>query len=256
MLLFVHSGCSHKETYESSLRSFKRIDFGHVYQGIGITRYFLPDLPTWVNFSQVGRCKREKSIRYMHLQRLRSSFALTYQEAIQFQLFFNREYNLLKSQNRAGYLKIEREEQLFHDILDKINSKIYAFNPPSFKRVNVVWIDPLLGLKNGTQVLEKLMKGKQMAQGHPVFVSTCKTIDEMDSFLKMHKLNEQNIRVMSAEMFSTYNKENIAENFFSIDFTELFAKKEQKIHLFVLKRKRPLQIPDEFNGEFVVHHFN
>jgi len=135
VLLFV--GCAKESVYQTS---FEKID--HASDSAYVSRYFLPELPNWINFSNVGKCRRNSSIKYLNFEQFRNSFALSYESAIQFQLLYNTGYLNLKSVHKTEYVTPQSEKKLFFEILDKIKADIEGFRIPKYKRINLVWIDP------------------------------------------------------------------------------------------------------------------
>lgn len=61
-----------------------------VYRGAGVEQYFLPELPRWANYSQVGKCQKSIPIRYLDFEKLASSYNFSYFENVQLQLTFNK----------------------------------------------------------------------------------------------------------------------------------------------------------------------
>ena len=109
VLLLALFGCSSsKEKYE-----FDKRDTSQYHQNLQIVQYYLPDIPSWANFSQSGSCKRKTFIRFFNLRKLRESFAFSYEEAIQFQYMFNQELIAIKDEVKSSYLLYRDEERIF-----------------------------------------------------------------------------------------------------------------------------------------------
>ena len=100
-VLFLIS-CSHPENKENGGLERRRLD--SYFQSTGTTRYFLTDLPNWANFSTSGKCFRTPTIRFLDLQKLRESFSLSYEQAVQFQILFNKLYLDRKEETNTDYL--------------------------------------------------------------------------------------------------------------------------------------------------------
>jgi hypothetical protein len=212
----------------------------------GVTRYFLPDLPKWANYSQSADCRRETNVRYFNVEKLRKSFAIDYVQALQLQLMFNVERTKLLNSSGLDALPLKDEEKLFFNVSEKIQSRVYTSRLPDFKRVNLVWIDQFIADKDNKNKLKKLMKSEAMMKGHPVFVSLCLSYSEVEQFLQKIGMGYQNIRIISFEMFSPYNGELLLENRLLINFNNLFFK-EQKLYLYLPTKKRPIEFEGNLN---------
>ena len=44
----------------------ERKDLNSFYRDSGVTRYFLPEVPAWINFSEDARCFREGAVRFFN----------------------------------------------------------------------------------------------------------------------------------------------------------------------------------------------
>jgi hypothetical protein len=214
-------------------------------QGPKFAKYHLAGLPNWANISNSGNCKRKSASKYLNFKALRNDFAFKYSELAQFQYLYNLEYQKLIKIADRGILPYSEEEKLFYNVFDKIKNKIYAFRRPTYKRVNLVWID---GIRNTK--LKKLMKSKAMKQGHPVFVSLCKSGEELVSFIQENGFTSKDIRTLSFEIFSPYNRKIETAGKTSLDFSGLFSKK-QKLYFYTPKGV----LPPEFVGKFRVRKF-
>lgn len=215
-----------------------------------VVKYFLPDIPAWANFSQTGDCHRTGTVRLMNFQDLRNSFSLSYAEAVHFQHMFNVEIRNLKKRAKLNYLPIKEEEKLFYKISDKIQAGIRQFVLPKFKRVNIVWIDSVLNSKESMKSLKKLLKSEEMGKGHPLFLSLCLNHSELVSFMETNNFGNSSIRLLSYELFTTFDDSNKMRTFFSLNFHKIF-RKDQKLHFFTKDK----EIPIAFDGDFKVHKF-
>lgn len=136
-------GCTHNHHQKYGLQ---RRNMNEYFLTSGVVRYFLSDIPSWANFSIEGQCFRKGSVRHLNLSELRNSFSFNYQQAIQFQYMFNRDYHKLKKEHQAKQLFFKDEEKLFYDVSDKIRSGFQAFKKPTFNRIHLIWIDQALSL--------------------------------------------------------------------------------------------------------------
>ena len=236
LVIFI-TGCSVNELKPRSVDKYS--------QGPKFAKYYLPNLPDWANISNSGSCKRKYSSKYLKLRSLRDDFSFGYDELVQFQYLYNIEYRKLIKQADRGILPYTEEEKLFYDVFDKIKTKIYAFRRPTYKRVNLVWVD---GIK--LNKLKKLMKSKAMNDGHPVFVSLCLSGEELVDYIQSIGYSNKDIRILSFEIFTPYNKNILMSGKTSLDFSKLFAKK-QRLYFYTPSGT----LPPEFIGNFRVRKF-
>lgn len=232
-------------------KNLKRRNSDEYFIGSGVVSYFLPDIPEWANFNSSSLCKRNFSIRYLNLQKLRNSFSFSYEQAIQFQYLFNMENEKLKRVSGVHFLPFKDEESLFYTVLDQVQAGLVAFRRPKFKSINLIWIDGFLKRKAGIKSLKRLMKSHHMDKGHPVLVSLCMTHEEIRDFQTKNNIVDYNARVIPYEMFSPYGIINKFQYKFSLSFEEMF-KKNQKLNLYLPKNE---QLPQEFEGKFIVHKY-
>ncbi len=244
-ILLITFGC--QTTEESGMQ---RRDLQRYYVSSGIERFFLPDIPEWINVSETANCKRESDIKFINLPKLQNNFRLKYSEALQFQYFLSRERTAKKQFYNSKFLMLKDEEIIFYDVSDKIQSGIYAFKPPKFNRVNLVWIDPAIGSKEKFKELAALMRSREMDLGHPVFVSMCLDHQAMKAFFKRSKAFSDNILMIPFDLFSIYNSNKEQQLFFSIEVESLFRSK-QELHFYSPDKV----VPKEIIGKFITHKY-
>lgn len=239
-LLFLFTACSRQEISDSSL---KRRSLKEYYVSSGEVNYFLPELPSWANFSSSGKCYRDKSVRYLNFEKLRRSLLLTYEEAMQMQLMFNYELQKAEEKEHIEIVDFKLEEKLFYDVTQKIQQKIRTFNTPNYSRVNIIWIDSFLGEKGA---LKKILSLKDMDLGHPILVSMCLSQRGLERYLKKSNLNNKNIRLLSSEIFTPYDHNNEINYQLNLNLDDLF-KVKKKVYLYI---KKGHSVPKEIKGHF------
>ncbi|MEI8348161.1 MAG: hypothetical protein WCG27_11885 [Pseudomonadota bacterium] len=216
------------------------------FVGSGVAQYFLSDIPQWANFSTAANCYRQVPIRYLDISHLRQSFSLDYVQALQFQYMFNRDFRKMKLENKTSFIPLKEEEELFYNVLEKVRANLGGLDIPTFNRVHMVWIDPVLSDPKILQRLVLLMKQEVMNQGHPVFVSLCLNADEMAVFLQKNGLEGRNIRFAASELYVSVDKNNIPITRMAVDFS-VFFNPQQKLYFYIPKGSI---LPQEFGGTF------
>lgn len=225
--------------------SLKRRQVEEYFVSTGVVRYFLPEIPYWANFSEAAGCRREDSIKYLDLKMVRGSLSLTYEEAIQLQLMLNNMIHELKEQRHISHIPFKEEEALFFKASDRIQAGIRNFRAPTFKRINLIWVDPYL--ENPTP-LKNLMTRNDIGLGHPVFVSLCLTRSSFENWMNKHGFANKNIRLLSYEMLSPYNLQGELDTKYHIFVDEIFGK-EKKTYLYAPASK---PVPQVLEGDFKV----
>lgn len=179
----------------------------NIYRGAGVEQYFLPELPSWANFSQVGKCQKSIPIRYLNFERLARSYNFSYFENVQLQLSFNKSIERQKKSNEKKVLFLKDEIYLFSNAYEQISGQAYEFREPEFNRVHIVWIDLALLDPRIFQKLKKVMNSNAMSEGHPIFISSCLGENDLQNFIDKNFSN-LGIKKISAEFFSTYSSDN------------------------------------------------
>lgn len=238
-LLF--SSCSSPGFESRSLKQY--------FVSSGVTRYFLPDVPDWANFSESASCHRKQQVRYFDMKNLRESFSLNYPQSVHFQNMFNvYRYELLESSSLDS-LPPKEEEKVFYTVSEKVQSNLYHMAMPKFQRVHLIWIDPLTKDLKGTTKLKRKLNSEEMMQGHPVFISLCMSYHEMNNFLVHHHLTNFNIKLISYEFFSLYDENKEMETFMGLNIRSLFQE-SQKLYLYLPTKEKPKELKGEFNVKY------
>jgi hypothetical protein len=211
-------------------------------------KYILPELPDWANFSSTANCRRNTRNRYLNFRLLKNDFSFNYLESGQFQYLYNIKYKKNLEKTKLGVLPANEEDKIFFEVFDRIKNKIYPFKAPDYKRVHLVWIDQIPSMKK----FKTFMNSKIMKKGHPVFVSLCLGQQEIISFINKHALKRKDIRIISFELFSPFERMLSLGNSMMFYLPSLF-KKHQSLYFFIPQKKLPM----EFRGKFTkIINFN
>jgi hypothetical protein len=231
---------------------FKKRNIDEYYRSAVISKFFLSDIPRWLNFSESGQCFRDLPIKFFNFRKLKGSFGLSYKEAVHFQVIYNVYFRKALSKTTLKFLHLKEEEKIFFHSLEKVKAKNFLFQRPNYKVINLVWIDPIIAknYKKGMRKLRAFLNSKKGSSGHPVLLSLCKSRYGLNKILKENKLDHQNIKVISAEMFSVFNKDDKNVPFFSLDLDLLF-RKNQDLNFFMLKGTKPREFDGRMNVNFL-----
>ena len=230
--LLLLAGCANPDLKPRTVENF--------YQSSGIEKYFLSELPQWANFSVTASCFKQDPIRYFDINALMKSYSISYATAIQIQASFNDEYVRLVKKKDA-VIPFSEEQLLFFRASDKVNAKIVFFDPPTFKRVHLIWIDSVEDIK-----VKKFLKSDAHNKGFPVLLSFCMTKREIEE-----KFNEANYKMISAEMFSTFDTSGIRIPSFSLALDQFF-KTEQELVLYAPQKIQDLK---ELKGKYQIINY-
>lgn len=206
------------------------------YSPTGVDKYFLNDIPSWANFDQKAGCFRGATIRYFNIDGLMKSYNLSFDQAIQIQASFNEELTKLKQSSKTISLNLKDEEMLFYKVNEKVTSKIIFFDPPTYQRVNLIWLDEIVGDVKKEKKLEAFIASAANDAGVPVLVSFCMTRDEVEK-----KYPALNTKMITAELFSVYNKDGSVSPGFKFEL-EPFFKLSQKIYFYSQKSLVPTDV--------------
>jgi hypothetical protein len=233
IVLFLLSACANQSIKQHSIEDY--------YQSSGVEKYFLSSLPLWANFSTVSSCFRSEQVQYFDLNALMKSYSINYAMAIQVQGTFNEEYlKLIKL--RGNIVPFSEMQLLFFRASDRVNSKILFFDSPTFRRIHLIWIDNI-----ETQKVKKFLKSSIHDKGIPVLLSFCSTKNEIEE-----KFNESNYKIISAEMFSTFDFTGVKSPVLGIWLDQFFAKNQE---LILYSPQSNIQEIKELKGKYQIINY-
>ncbi len=222
----------------------RRRQVGEYFLSSGVTRYFLPEVPYWANFSEAGSCRRDGVMKFFELSKVRDSLSLNYEQAIQLQLMFNNELRKLKESNEVDHIPFKEEERLFFRVSEQIQAGIRVFRIPKYKKLNLLWIDPLIN-EGKEKKLKALVNSERFADGHPVFLSLCKSRFAMETWMRKEGLANKNIRLLTYELLTPFSLEGELSTRYHIYLSDLFEEKS-----IVLYAPRGKTVPKVFEGKY------
>jgi len=255
-LIFQACSNSHKTNASNARRNIEEY-----YQSSGVVRYMLTELPVWANGSVSGGCQRQFSFNYFNFFELTKNFAMEFSSAWQAQMHFNYEKTGMILMAREAQAKMQngnkedvkdlvvgpgREEQIFYQSMDKVKANFPAVNIPTYKRVNILWIDPLLDFIDKKWVMKpgvaNKFKGHSLLNsGHPAIVSFCLSAHELENLLESERLAENNIRLFAAEGMTIYRTNFLPNYGLYYPLRELFEP-TQNLYLYSPGKVVPAEI--------------
>lgn len=221
----------------SNLFSSRTVE--NYYQSAGVEKYFLSDIPAWANFSETGECFRKYTTRYFDIDSLMKNYGINFEKAIQIQGTFNDEYNRLYDGYKQKAIPLSEEQLLFFKTSEKVNGRINFFTAPTFKRINLIWVDSALKDKDEKEKVLKFLKSPVNDLGMPVLVSLCMTKKEIEEYFP-----SENFKAITSEMFSIYNSKGEKAPYLRFYFDEFF-KKDQELYFYSRTKNN---VNNVFNG--------
>ncbi len=216
------------------------------YQSAGTEKYFLSEIPDWINLSETANCKRKKPIRFFNLNQIMNSFDIDFKKALQIQATYNQDYLILNSKLNGAPIPLADEQNLFYKASDKVNSNILFFEPPKFNKINLVWIDSIINNLEEEKKLKAFLNSKVFDQAMPVLVSMCMTKSEIEeSFKNVH------YNIISAELLTLYSPEGVMNTQFKFYLDLLFTKD----HILNLYTKDKVSAEKIFNGKLKLFNY-
>jgi hypothetical protein len=200
-------------------------DLDQVYIGSGIEKYFLSDVPTWANFSQAAKCKRNQPIRYVNFKDMHLSYSMGYEQLIQYQLMLNRQFENYKRSTGRKTVFLKDENYIIFNVHQQILGGGRDFLIPNFKRIHLISIDDSLEDKKRLKKLKELMLSEQMGKGHPVFISMCLSSYELEEFINSNGFSSMGVKGISQSMFSPFNTDNEMDYEYTLNVKKVFANK-------------------------------
>lgn len=210
----------------NSPKSMENRDLEQLYQGAGVERYFLADLPGWANFSSSSHCRRDGLVRYLNFETIKSSYAMGYEESVHMQHMINRRFVTTKS-NSERQLYLKDEAFIFYNVFEQVAGGGRDFLLPRFDRVSLIFLDPYL---NDLSRVKTVLNRRDVGQGHPILVSACLNSYSMEKLSEKEGWDSFGVKLIGQEMFTPYDSNGNLGHEFGLDFSKFMPGK--KIILF------------------------
>lgn len=218
--LFILSciGCSSSVDKASSIQNPE-----YVYQGAGIEKYFLPELPVWANFSVSSACRREKDTRYLDFSSLRKSYSLSYSELVNFQHMYNRQIAAFKVNNPTATLYLKDEAYIFNNVYQLLIGGGRDFLVPKYAKISLIWIDPYL---TDTSKILNIFKDEKVLEGFPILVTNCMNTQQLEKFISKNGLVKYGVKYIGQEMFTPFKTDFKMGTNYTVDISEILKGKD------------------------------
>jgi hypothetical protein len=225
-MLILFNAC--EGTVQRSQSTIQR-PIDELYQGAGVEKFFLPNLPAWANFSESAGCHRPQLIRYLDLAKIAQSYTMNYDDVIKMQITFNRRYQSYVANARSAAIMPKDETFLFYNVLDQIQAGVADIEISSEQTIHLIWIDSFIQNKNKIKLFKKFYAKDSTHSAMPYWVSVCYSEKDIQAWARKNRLDLPNRRVISAEAFVAFDKILKPAALFGLDFSSLFKQTKNLI---------------------------
>ncbi len=168
------------------------------FQTAGVEQFFLPEPPTWKQFSQNGECYYPHKKVALDFSRLHSTYNLTLNQLIELQVQYYEKLNEAGTSSYKKSLTPQEEAQLFYEVLERVRAGVKRIKVPSLLTVRLIWKesknvlkftsdDVLVSLCLSTLELEHWLEKNYPDQDHPYLIGHEALTAYSESFLLQPK---------------------------------------------------------------------
>lgn len=210
------------------------------YRTSGVEQFFLPELPTWTNFSASGRCFKSNSVHYLDFSKLSEQYHLSYVEMVELQSQYNERIESYFRSTAVRFLKPVEEASFFSNTLEQVRGGVRHIKLPKVSEVEVIWVDSFIQ-ENKTQELKNLLKKGYFDQRLPLLFSACLTHQALIQWVAENSLEEAGFYFLAAETLSAFGSDFALKAGLRVELTKIF---EPNIK-FKLLTSNPKLLPTE-----------
>ena len=192
------------------------------YQTSGVEQFFLPELPSWSNFSASGMCFKSASFSYFNFKKLSDAYQLKYSEMIELQAQYNARTEIYFRSAAVKFLKPVEEASFFSNTLEQVRGGVKTMKIPRVNEMDIIWLDSYV-MENKTADLVKMAKSGKFDERLPVLFSSCMSRQVMQQWLVENNLEEAGFYTIGAEWLSSFNAEGKEIPALQIDVAKLFG---------------------------------
>jgi hypothetical protein len=205
--------------YSCGTPEFKRGGENPPYQTSGVEQFFLPQLPTWANYSPSAACFKKSVIHYLDFTKLKEIHQLSYQQMVELQAQYNERLENYFRSTAVRFLKPVEESAFFGNSLEQVRGGVRSLKLPNITEVEVIWLESF-----NVNDLKKMAKRGRFDAKLPVLFSSCHTRQSLAQWLAQEKLDEIGFYLLTAEWLSPFSKEGKANPGLMLEIGELLGK--------------------------------
>jgi hypothetical protein len=205
------------------------VNLDRTFQTAGVEQFFLPELPTWRQYSQNGECYLNQTKVNLDFSRLHSTYQLTLNQLIELQVQFFERMNVVGKERKMSRLNPREEAQFFYETLEKVRAGVKRIKLPNDLQVKFVWKESKLPIKFNP---------------NDVLVSLCSSTHEIEDWLEKNYPGLEHPYALGFEALSVYNESFLLQPKESFLWSGLFDTQVKLVtsHLY---------LPIEFGGGII-----
>lgn len=231
-LLLVLISCSNGEV---------RKDVEESYVTSGVEQFFLPELPSWANYSVAGRCYKSSSFQYLDFPKVAVNYQLSYPELVELQGQYNERRENYFSSTAYRFLKPVEEATFFSNTVEQVRGGIRHFKLPNAPEVDVIWLEGFIQ-EHKLDDLKKMAASGRFDTRIPILFSSCLSRQRLTQWVQENNLGEAGFFILSAEWLSPFGSNKELQAGLKVEIGKLMNP-GVKVHLVVPeKTKSPFEI--------------
>lgn len=190
------------------------------YVTSGVEQFFLPELPTWANYSLPGRCFKSSSFQYLDFAKIKANYQLEYPQLIELQGQYNERREAYFASTAYRFLKPVEEASFFSNTIEQVRGGVKHFQIPPAQSVSIIWLEAYL--QHGkVEELKKLTQSERFNESVPVLFSSCYSRSRLNQWIQEAGLADVGLYLLSAEWLSPYGSDVVLQPGLRLDVRKL-----------------------------------
>jgi hypothetical protein len=174
------------------------------YQTSGIEQFFLPELPTWANFSASGACFKKRSFQYLDMPKVNASYGLNYADLIELQAQYNERLENYFRSTSMRFVKPVEEAAFFSNTLENVRAGVKGLKlPASVTKVDVIWLDRYIAL-NLVDQIKRMSQTGRFDERAPILFSACMSKQDLQQWLVEKGFDQVGFYSITGEWLSPF----------------------------------------------------
>ncbi len=180
----------------------KDYDPSQPYTTSGTEQFFLPELPTWANFSASGNCFKKSSIQYLNFSKLRESYQLDYAQMLELQAQYNERLENYYQSTAVKFLRPVEQASFFSNTLEQVRSGLKGLKIPKVKEVTVLWFEA-----HTVDELKKMASTSVFDENYFILLSSCQTKQSLTQILMQANLDGVGFGLVTSEWLAPFDRD-------------------------------------------------
>jgi len=210
-------------------------EVSEAYYSSGVEKFFLPEIPTWANFSTYGHCYKSDSILYLDFSKIKVEHGLNYKQMIELQaLYHHKRMNYFEEVDKK-FLKPVEELAFFANSLEQVKAKDGLIKSYDSKKINIIWLESFLKNHEVNQ-LTSLIEEDRFIEFPTILFSSCRSRTNLENFLDSYDVDHESLILLGPEMLTSFNAEGEKKPALEVNLNQLFGD-DTKFELFSVENK-------------------